>query len=71
MGPKSQALLEAVLELPDIDRAEIVNELLSTLPPEMLDTEDDEFAAELDRRYEEAHSDPTTTILWSELRVEE
>ncbi len=71
MDPKSQALLEAVLELPDVDRAEIVNELLSTLPPEMLDTEDDEFAAELDRRYKEAQGDPTTTILWSELRDEE
>ena len=71
MDPKSHALLEAVLELSEVDRAEIVNELLSTLPPEMLDTEDDEFAAELERRYEEAQSDPTTTILWSELRVEE
>ena len=71
MNPKSQALLEAVLELPDIDRAEIVNELLSTLPLEMVEAEEDEFAAELERRYDEAQSDSTATILWSELRDEE
>ena len=71
MDPKNQALLKAILELPRDDRVEITNELKATMDSEENVRAKDKLAAELDRRFEEFQRDPTTMILWSELRDEE
>jgi putative addiction module component (TIGR02574 family) len=68
MDQKSRELLEAALTLSEDDRASIAEALLQTLPPEPDDWDDDELASELDRRLEEALSDPTATVPWSELK---
>jgi putative addiction module component (TIGR02574 family) len=68
MDQKGQEVLEAALTLPEDDRATIVAALLHTLPPEPNDWDEDELASELDRRLEEALSDPGATISWSELK---
>ncbi len=39
-----------------------------TLTPESNEWDEDEFVSELDRRLEEALSDPTTTMSWAELK---
>lgn len=70
MDPKCRAALEAALDLPELDRAVIVSELLATLAPDTEEPADEELAAELDRRLEEALSDPTATVSWSDLRKE-
>jgi putative addiction module component (TIGR02574 family) len=68
MDQNGQQVLEAALALPENDRAMIAEALLQTLPPDPSDGDEEELASELDRRLEEALSDPTATIPWSELK---
>ncbi len=68
MDQKGQELLEAALKLPEDDRAMIAEALLQTLASEPNDWDEDELASELDRRLDEALSDPAATISWSELK---
>jgi putative addiction module component (TIGR02574 family) len=69
MDQKGQEVLEEALKLSEDDRATIAGALLQTLPSEPNDWDEDELASELDRRLEEALSDPTATISWSELKT--
>ena len=50
MDPKCRSVLDAALELPEADRAVIVETLLATLAPEAEGPTDDAAAAETDRR---------------------
>ena len=68
MDTKSKAVLDAALELPEAERAWVAEELLTSLAPEVDGVTDDELAAELDRRLDEARRDPSASIHWSELR---
>jgi putative addiction module component (TIGR02574 family) len=68
MDQKSRELLEAALTLPEDDRASIAEALLQTLPPEPDEWDDQELASELDRRLEEALSDPSSTVSWTDLK---
>jgi putative addiction module component (TIGR02574 family) len=68
MDQKGQEVLEAALKLPDDARAMIAEALFQTLAPESNEWDEDELVSELDRRLEEALSDPTATIPWSELK---
>jgi putative addiction module component (TIGR02574 family) len=70
MDPKSRDVLDAALGLPEADRATIAERLLATLAPETDFLADDELAAELDRRLEEAVNEPGATVPWSVLRDE-
>ncbi len=68
MDPKGQEVLEAALALPEDDRARIVEILLQTLSVETDEWDNDELASVLDGRLEEALSDPTSTVPWSDLK---
>jgi putative addiction module component (TIGR02574 family) len=70
MDSKCRAVLDAALALPETDRAAIAQELLATLAPDTDSAADEEFAAELDRRLDEALNDPAATVGWSELKSE-
>lgn len=69
MDERSRQVLEAALNLPEDQRASIVAALLETLPPEPDDWDDDELASELDRRLEEALTDPSSTMSWADLKA--
>jgi putative addiction module component (TIGR02574 family) len=64
MSKRSATLLAEALQLPEADRAEIVEGLLASL-----DAEDAELAAELDRRHAEFLADPTAAVPWSEVKA--
>lgn len=64
----TQNILQSALALPETERALLVDCLLETLPPKADDTTEDELLAELERRYEEFQRDPSSGILWSEIK---
>jgi putative addiction module component (TIGR02574 family) len=69
MDEKSRQALEAALSLPKEQPASIAEALLQTLPSESDDRDEDEWASELDRRFEEAMGDPSSTVSWTELKA--
>jgi len=68
LDAQSQTILEAVLKLPEVERAAIVERLLESLTADAEDVTDDEWRAEIDRRHEEAVRGEAGTIPWSELK---
>jgi putative addiction module component (TIGR02574 family) len=69
MSKSGKTSLESVLALPEAERAEIAEAILSSLPEEDAREADDEaFAEELRRRGDEWKGDPGTGIAWSELK---
>ena len=68
MHAQSQTLLDAVLKLPESERAAIVERLLESLTAETEDVSDEEWRAEIDRRHQEALRGEADTIPWSELK---
>jgi putative addiction module component (TIGR02574 family) len=69
MDEKGRQVLEAALSLSEDQRASIVSALLETLPSEPDDWDDDELASELDRRLDEALTDPSSTVSWTDLKA--
>jgi putative addiction module component (TIGR02574 family) len=70
VDPKNQAIIEAALSLPETDRIRLAEQLLATLSPDVTDSTEDAWAAELDRRWEEYHQDPAAAVPWSDLKHE-
>jgi putative addiction module component (TIGR02574 family) len=70
MDVRGEAVLAEALKLPEDVRADIAHRLLDTLAPETEGWTEEELAEELQRRLNEARSDPSTTIPWSQLRDE-
>jgi putative addiction module component (TIGR02574 family) len=68
MSPSTPSLLESVLSLPEADRLAIAEALLSSLPEDSPDLDEEAFIKELQRRSEEMKNDPSAGIPWSELR---
>jgi putative addiction module component (TIGR02574 family) len=71
MSPRADALLAEVLQLPADDRDEFIERLLDAAGPPGSDIDrmtDAEFAAELERRAEEARRDPSALIPWDQVR---
>jgi putative addiction module component (TIGR02574 family) len=68
MGSEFQSLIETALSLPEAERVLLVDRLLESLPPDETEVADDEFAAELDRRYAEYLQDPTIGVPWAEAK---
>ncbi len=68
MDPKSQALLNAALELPEADRSVIARELLATLPAE--EEDGDLTEADWERLREDAKSDPDLRRVFFSTREE-
>jgi putative addiction module component (TIGR02574 family) len=69
MSNQTQAVLDAALTLPEAERLILVERLMETLPPEQDDRTDEEFAAELDRRWAEFQQDPTTAVPWDQVKL--
>lgn len=70
MNTTSREIVEAALQLPASERAEVVSELLDSLSPDSENAIDDTWAAELNRRLAEFHDDASTAISWGQLRDE-
>ena len=62
-----ESLRTAVLSLPRADQMDLAVELFSLASPDLSDVTEDEWLAELDRRYEEFKHDPSVGVPWSEL----
>jgi putative addiction module component (TIGR02574 family) len=69
MDERGRQLLEAALTLPEDERASIAAALIDSLPHELEEQDDEELAAELDRRLEEAVRDPSCTTSWSDVKA--
>ena len=76
MTAQSRTLLDAALALNDQERAWLAEQLLESLGPEggmpgadLLD--DDAFAAEIQRRYDEVREGKADLIPWSEVEEKE
>ncbi len=63
-----EMIVRDALQLPEAERAQVVQELLDSLSPEGSDLIDDTWAAELDRRFASWESDRSAGIAWSELK---
>ncbi|HBI42111.1 MAG TPA: hypothetical protein DDY78_04530 [Planctomycetales bacterium] len=63
MDEKTRSLFEAALTLPEGHRVLLAERLLESLPADLREPLDDEtFAAELDRRYDEFQRDPSVAV---------
>ena len=70
MTSETQSVYQAALALPDSERLKLVERLMETLPPPEDDLTEDEFVAELDRRFAEIQKDPSGGIPWSQIQRE-
>lgn len=71
MTQRTTSLFDEVLQLPDDERSAFAERLLESLdgPQSELDRmTDEDFAAELERRQEEARRDPSVLIPWDQVR---
>lgn len=66
----SQGVVEAALQLPEPERAQVVQELLDSLSPDAETHVDDAWAAELDRRLAEFQKGDVDAVPWAELKEE-
>jgi putative addiction module component (TIGR02574 family) len=66
----AQKLLDAVLALPDTDRAILAQVVLESFGPDNPNDSDEleEWEAELARRAQELRTDPSATLPWSEVK---
>jgi putative addiction module component (TIGR02574 family) len=64
----SDELFDAAMRLSESERALLVERLLETLSPDPEASDDQAFAAELERRRREVESGVEDTIPWSELK---
>jgi putative addiction module component (TIGR02574 family) len=72
MDEQTRSLFETALTLPEGQRVLLVERLLENLPADSEEPFDDEtFAAELDRRYDEYQRDPCAAVPWSDVLHEE
>ncbi len=71
MSPQTQALFDAVLALPEAERALLVERLLETLSEEGDDMTEEELVAELDRRRAEMADGTDPGIPASDVWLEE
>lgn len=63
MSDKARELLEAVLQLPEDERAELAAQVMESFEPL---ADDHEFAEEIRRRVAEVESGAVKTIPWEE-----
>ena len=68
MSPSAANLLKLALALPEIERVVLAEALLSSVPDEIDDLDDDAFLQELRRRSEQMKNDPFASIPWSEVK---
>ncbi len=68
MSTSTKAIVDAALQLSELERAEIVSQLMGTLSEttENIAMDDSEFIEEMERRF----ADPAGAVPWSDLRNE-
>ena len=66
MGPKARKLLEAALELPEDERADVVGALVESFGPTDPDHES-AWSGEIKRRIEDVESGKVKTIPWEQV----
>jgi len=71
MTPQTQVIFDAVLALPEAERALLVERVLETLSEEGDEISEEVMVAELDRRRAEMADGSDPGIPWSELVQEE
>jgi putative addiction module component (TIGR02574 family) len=70
MSSQTESVYQAAMALPDAERLMLVERLMETLPSSEDELSEDEFIAELDRRFAEIQKDPSVGIPWSEIERE-
>lgn len=68
MSPTADSLLKSALSLPEAERVAIADALLSSLPDDEVDADEEAFLKELHRRSEEMDNDPSASIAWEDLK---
>jgi putative addiction module component (TIGR02574 family) len=68
MNLDSEEVLTAALGLPDQDRLEIVEALITSLQPEDRPPFDESWRAVIERRSSELKSGQVTTVPWAEVK---
>ena len=68
MSITSQGVVEAALQLPEPERAQVVQKLLDSLGPDAETLVDDAWAAELERRLAEFQQGDVDSVPWSALK---
>jgi putative addiction module component (TIGR02574 family) len=71
MNPTRESVLEAALNLPEEDRAALVEALLDSLSPGDEVADDDAFAGELEARSADFDRSREGVISWDELKRQE
>jgi putative addiction module component (TIGR02574 family) len=71
MSAQNQAIFDAAMALPEDERLLLVERLMESLPPDQDDRTDEEFAAELDRRWAEFQQDPSSAVPWDQVKFGE
>ena len=72
MTTQSQTLLDAAMQLSEVERSAIAERLLESVSLDPADDiRDEDWLTELDRRYAELEQDPALGISWSELKNED
>jgi putative addiction module component (TIGR02574 family) len=71
MTTQSEAIVNAALTLPEHERLQVAERILETLPSNLDDLDEEEFAAELERRRTEMMNDPSIGIPWKKVLEDE
>lgn len=68
MSSKAELLIKEAASLPYAERAQVVDELLTTLEPEADEDVDEAWALEVERRGQELTKGKVTPIAWDEVK---
>ncbi len=68
MNTQTQDVFYSALALSEPDRALLAEKLLESLSGNQEELSEEELAAELDRRFAEFQKDPSSGILWSDIK---
>ena len=71
VNANGEELFAAAMRLAESERALLVERLLETLSPDPEASDDEAFAAELERRHREVESGTADTVPWGELKGQE
>ena len=68
MSRSAEALMKEAMELPDRERASLIDRLLATLDPEKDSDADQAWAMEIERRGAELEQGIVEPVAWEEVR---
>ena len=68
MGKRVELILKEALQLPDFERAQLIEELLTTLEMEKDENVDEAWASEVEKRALELSQGTVVPIVWDEAK---